>query len=152
MKTYLKDLMPHEVIRRLKAGEVIKCEKTKISYKVIDGVICGLWNDGGIDYNARIICDKYNLWYFETPDKPKVEKGKCYRTRDGRKAFVAIVNEVVDKAYGVVEGDKTTRAWTLNGSYLQSEIESDLDLIAEWTDEPKLSDRWKEHIALIEAE
>ena len=40
MKTYLKDLTPDEVIRRLKAGEVVKHEKGNYEKKWIDGIIC----------------------------------------------------------------------------------------------------------------
>lgn len=132
MKTYLKDLTPEEVIRRLKAGEVVENEKCKIKYKIIEGVLCGLWTDGGIDYNARIISDKEKGWYFETPDELKLEVGKCYKTRDGRMAFVNFKDNKISS--GVIVGSLDVFSWKEDGTYLHTAIDSNYDLISEWSD------------------
>lgn len=67
MKTYLKDLSPEEVIRRLKAGEVVKCEKTNFVYKVIDDLPCIIYDDGEVVYNASLTICKNGPFYFDTP-------------------------------------------------------------------------------------
>ena len=138
MKTYLKDLTPDEVIIRLKAGEEVNASQSKVKYKVIDGVLCGLWSDGEIDYNARIIGNKERVWYFETPDELKLEVGKCYKTRDGRKAFVYL--EVGDYFRGVVEGDDKIYVWDGKGQYSNRAMECRLDLISEWSDDDVAED------------
>lgn len=109
MKTYLKDLTPEEVIRRLKAGEVVKNETTSYVCKVIDGVLCGFRSDGEININTTFTIAKGGKYYFETPDELKLEVGKCYRTRDGRKAFVAVVDDKY--VFGVIEDDRVTATW-----------------------------------------
>lgn len=63
MKTYLKDLSPEEVISRLKAGEVVKVKGEKYTYKMIDGILCGLYGNGGFDFNTTIF--KSEQHYFE---------------------------------------------------------------------------------------
>lgn len=60
------------------------------------------------------------------------EKGKFYKTRDGQKAGPMSLDGSV--AHGVVNGE--LRMWYSNGSYHSGE-EHHLDLVAEWTDEPK---------------
>lgn len=153
MKTYLKDLSPEEVIRRLKAGEVVKCEKTNFVYKVIDDLPCIIYDDGEVVYNASLTICKNGPFYFDTPDELKLEVGKCYRTRDGRKAFISC--KIFDDEFpflGIVTDCASTETWLENGKFNVYQQENQLDLISEWTDETKLSDCWKEHKALIEAE
>ena len=139
MKTYLKDLTPEEVIRRLKAGEVVKCETDECEpmegqYKMIDGVICGFFEDGDILYGSGISVSQDNGFYFETPDELKLEVGKCYKTRDGRKSFVSFKNS---DAYfrGTVVGDFEYISWQENGKHDYSTNGHPLDLISEWSDE-----------------
>lgn len=132
MKTYLKDLTPEEVIRRLKAGEVIKNEQEKNIIKYIDDVLCNFCENGTVEYNTNFwICNC--SYYFETPDELKLEVGKCYKTRDGRKAFVYL--EVGDYFSGVVEGDDKIYVWNEKGEYSNRAMECRLDLISEWSDD-----------------
>lgn len=89
-KTYLKDLTPDEVIRRLKAGEVLI-------------------------------------------DELKLEVGKCYKTRDGRKAFISFKTK--DCFCGAVAESPDLFDWSENGKYMYKENEVGYDLISEWSDD-----------------
>lgn len=133
MKTYLKDLTPDEVIRRLKAGEVIKHEKGNYEKKWIDGIICTIFNAGGFVINDCLGCDESA--YFETPDELKLEVGKCYRTKDGRMAFISSYNSSTKYFKGAVIDFLNLAVWTENGLYLYTTEESNLDLISEWSDD-----------------
>lgn len=138
MKTYLKDLTPEEVIRRLKAGEVLRDEE-RVSTKLVEGMLFTYY-DNRIILNSSVFIDdvaKENL-YFETPDELKLEVGKCYKTRDGRKAFVYL--EVGDYFRGVVEGDDKIYVWDGKGQYSNRAMECRLDLISEWSDDDVAED------------
>jgi hypothetical protein len=70
----------------------------------------------------------------------KIEAGKYYRTRDGRKAFVAGFSpfaSVIElcRATGFIDGDGSVRGWSTDGRYW-SEFGGELDLVEEWR-EPK---------------
>jgi hypothetical protein len=78
----------------------------------------------------------------------KLEAGKYYRTRDGRKAFVTAVamenpfgamNELYP-VIGYVEGRYASASWTAEG-FLLMECERGDDLVAEWV-EPKRIQGW----------
>ena len=66
----------------------------------------------------------------------KLEVGKLYRTRDGRKAFIAIIapNPPHKSAHGCMEGATSTSSWYLDGRFADKE-ESRHDLIELWFDE-----------------
>lgn len=62
----------------------------------------------------------------------KLEAGKYYKTRDGRKAGPILT--FYDYFEGLVEGDppkKGNRVWEADGSH--SFFETNIDLVAEWT-------------------
>lgn len=65
----------------------------------------------------------------------KLEAGKYYRTRDGRKVGPITLFESNQKKYfHVIDG----RAWWMDGYCIKGETQGrGSDLIAEWTDEPK---------------
>lgn len=130
-KVYLKDLQPDEVIRRLKAGEVVKDDKGKYEKKLIDGIICTIYNDKGYVINDYLISDVSA--YFEEPEELKLEVGKCYRTRDGRKAFISYYIADIDRYNGIVYGDKSIRTWSPNGESTRDSM--DYDIVAEWRDD-----------------
>jgi hypothetical protein len=74
----------------------------------------------------------------------KIEAGKCYRTRDGRKAHVLGIRDDVDVPHpviGFIEGDKTTHCWCKDGGYYATSAESGYDLISEWK-EPRSGEVW----------
>jgi hypothetical protein len=66
----------------------------------------------------------------------KIEEGKYYRTRDGRKAFIYKIHDNESSSHpvhGCYWNGKFTKsqAWNPGGHYLSS-IESSVDLVAEW--------------------
>lgn len=67
----------------------------------------------------------------------KLEAGKWYRTRDGRKAFVSFVHphRKSHRNVGFIENE-TVQSWSDYGEYTR-QGSSSFDLVAEWT-EPKL--------------
>lgn len=73
----------------------------------------------------------------------KLEAGKYYRTRDGRKAFVSGKNPFSDTQCcicGFIEGYGST-SWTIDGNYYSDKSDVAYDLIAEWK-EPKRIKGW----------
>ena len=79
----------------------------------------------------------------------KLEAGKYYKTRDGRKA--KIVSEISPSPFnhtvstypfmGWVEGYTAAISWTAQGSYIEqdwSKADSDSDLVAEWKEPVKV--------------
>ena len=75
----------------------------------------------------------------------KIEAGKYYRTRDGRKAYVSAV--ILENPFGSprFECDYPCRgfiedsgysSWQLNGKWAHENNDS-TDLVAEWSDEPE---------------
>lgn len=61
----------------------------------------------------------------------KIEAGKFYRTRDGRK--VGPMEDSGDSLYPWKDGEN---AWMKDGHFLTRSIESADDLVSEWVDEP----------------
>lgn len=135
MKTYLKDLTPDEVIRRLKVGEVVKNYDATKTYKIVDGMLCEFLPSGGVNYNIALQIWMNSNFYFETPDELKLEVGKCYKTRDGRKAFISIQNKLDKKFSGIYVGCNSCCAWFNDGCYKIDKSESSFDLISEWSDD-----------------
>lgn len=69
----------------------------------------------------------------------KLEVGKYYRTRDGRKAKVVYVNDNFPRdyaAYYELEGKNSLSMCSLTGSYISDGIDN-RDLVATWTDGPR---------------
>lgn len=65
----------------------------------------------------------------------KIEAGRVYKTRDGRRVDVLFIipgtNYFV--VVGRIEGYPSDMIWTIAGSYWSDGSESDLDLVSEWT-------------------
>lgn len=135
-KTYLKDLKPDEVIRRLLAGEVLREDDSKIKIKLVEGMICTYFSNGSVLINDSVLFDDNNKedFYFETTDELKLEVGKCYKTRDGRKAFVCYYNKEDNEYHGCILGSDTVVCWCENGLWYENE-ENGPDLISEWRDD-----------------
>lgn len=85
----------------------------------------------------------------------KIEKGKFYRTRDGRKVEILktdaknpypIIGMVTHRSYA----HESCRHWSDNGTYLKSDKENSYDIIGEWEEAldfdpyclPKWADKW----------
>lgn len=74
--------------------------------------------------------------YPEIPDGSlKLEAGKLYRTRDGRKAFVSIVKSDCNCVHGMVEEYYESITWCLDGRHYSDGKTAHIDLISLW-DEP----------------
>ena len=128
MKRYLKTI--EEVIQALKDGKTIK-DEDGYSYKLVDGFIVAT------DKNDFIVGDNIfsgNRPYILEEEPLKIEVGKFYKTRDGRKAFVyakadkgkyncwaVIVNSIIDENF----------CCTVDGTYSVGK-ESKKDLVAHW--------------------
>lgn len=129
MKTYLKDLTPEEVIRRLKAGEVVNFEEHNTKIKMVEGILSSVFQDGTIRINISL--DLFDeRCYFEEPEELKIEVGKFYRTRDGSKAFIYQYDGF--NFHGVIIDSPNFFEWFKNGTYNYNGKESPLDLISEW--------------------
>lgn len=139
-KVYLKDLKPDEVTRRLKAGEVVKYPDSNLEIKMIDGVLCRFTKHEIVYGTYLTVCTYgtgYSEYYFEEPEELKLEVGKCYRTRDGRKAFIFVKDDYNYR--GVVAG--------LNSAFFYWDEQGKLDIInyeneivSEWSDEDVAKD------------
>lgn len=83
-KRYLKT--PEEVIDALQAGKVIRDKESQ--WKLHKGFI--VRKDDAFDAWVvnDCLCSSHTDIYVEEPDPFKLEVGKFYRTRDGRKAWV----------------------------------------------------------------
>lgn len=66
----------------------------------------------------------------------RFESGKYYRTRGGKKAFVAAVRNPFYAAgwpvVGFIEDGERVEEWQISGYWSQPEDPNDRDLIAEW--------------------
>lgn len=77
--------------------------------------------------NEDIISDKW-IVYIDISIDFKV--GKSYRTKDGRKAFVSVVDNKY--VYGIIEDDRVTTTWNKKG--ISTSEDDGSDIISEWND------------------
>jgi hypothetical protein len=78
----------------------------------------------------------------------KIEAGRYYKTRDGRKVGPMEPLET-ESVYAMTDGDET---WTMEGKYSAYQCDMALDLIAEWTDAPDLSNPLGQVLGLMPPE
>lgn len=130
MKEYIKNLTVETVISRLKQGEVLTDGKRTV--ELIDGLLVAKRNDDWvINYS---IGKEFDELYFDRPaPELKLEIGKFYSTRDGKKAYVFAVNSA-GKYNVAIEGEGAYSVF--KGGYYSEEEETDGDLIELWS-EPK---------------
>lgn len=132
MKTYLKDLTLDEVIDKLKSGESIKYDTSDAETKYRDNMLLTVLPDGKYTINVEISSCLNRVAYFETQDELKLEVGKCYRTRKGKKAFITYKEK--NLCNGAIFGSLDFFTWRENGKSVYSTDENDLDLVEEWSD------------------
>lgn len=142
-KVYLKDLTPDEVIRRLKAGEVLKTIDEDTEMKIVEGLLCSFYKDGSFTINGDFHIDKDldKYYYFEEPEELKLEDGKCYKTRDGHCAICHYIDKK-DNMFPykfVVVGEYVAFSTNEDGR-LYKNTEDKLDLISEWSNEDVAED------------
>ena len=126
-KVYLET--PEAVIKALKEGKVIK-DDNGYSYKLVDGFIVLTYknsfivgeNVGNIDNQAYIL-----------EEEPlKVEVGKFYKTRDGRKAWVVSRQQDEHYPYIIAILDEVDAyAVTKDGRFYDDRSHS-FDLVGQW--------------------
>lgn len=124
-RIYLNTLAPEEIIKRLKNGEVVHIDGSDSNtFKMIDGVVCSCYN--GKPYCIGVGLDvEDDDYFFEDAEPFKIEKTGKFKTRDGRIAFVAVVND--DYCYGMICGDAGSKMWRIDGKWTSSEdTENDL--------------------------
>lgn len=130
MKTYLKDLTPEEIIRRLKNGEVPKSPLSREIIKLVDGVLFMKKEDGSIIVNPRF--EITSDLYFETEEPFEIKETGFYRTRVGAKVYVNSIDENRKKVIGgVIEWADKYYYWDRNGVYCSGR-EDAKDIISKW--------------------
>jgi hypothetical protein len=70
----------------------------------------------------------------------KIEAGKYYTARDGRKACVLGINSTPNAKYpwvGFIEGNVEALSWTITGMY-RLLLSDALDLVSVWKDSPQV--------------
>lgn len=138
MREYLNNLPTKEIIERLLAGKIAKNDLGRTLY-AINGVLCSSIPNEKTVIGACVGVSDFENLYFEEPEKLKIEVGKCYKTRDGRKAFISAIRNSNDVFFGCIQGDFDRTAWHSNGLFMMNET-SDYDLISEWSDEDVAKD------------
>lgn len=129
MKRYLKT--PEEVIDALQAGK--KVETEDLEYKFINGILVATskTNKHWIVYPALSASIDH---YINESKSLKLEVGKFYKTRNGRKAFVyAKTDEGKYNCWAVIVNSIMggTFCCTANGEYTANK-ESENDLVEPW--------------------
>lgn len=127
MKRYLKT--PEEVIDALQAGK--KIEAGDFEYRLVGEVLIAInKTDKSWAVNAGIYSD--DIPFIEEPEPLKLEIGKFYKTRNGRKAWVIACQQSFHYPYVVaILGDPCSYTVLENGSFSEARTSPD-DLVAPW--------------------
>lgn len=131
MKKYLKT--PEEVIMALQSGKVV-LDTNKNKYKMINGIITTYWASKK-EWGLNMYINNRDNLYVEESEPLKLEVGKFYKTRDGRKAIV--LNVVKDDTRScpvrVVVVDNTYEPYFVRKSgRLYKNEENAWDIVAPW--------------------
>lgn len=130
MKRYLKT--PEEVIDALQEGKEIRDSEWRV-WKLYNGCVIRKDKSDFWSVNTPIDVYFYGLYAYET-EPLKLEVGKFYKTRNGRKAFVyAKTDEGKYNCWAVIVNSITggTFCCTANGEYTANK-ESENDLVEPW--------------------
>ena len=128
MKRYLHT--PEEVVQALKEGKIVKDEYGH-AFALKNGFIIQIYAGEMQCINSTIYLDGYK-YYIECPEPLKLEVGKFYKTRDGRKAW--IVEGTMDDTFPFrVAAQKEYAVYTVTEEgKCFSEDMSGSDLVAPW--------------------
>lgn len=129
-KVYLET--PEAVIKALKDGKEIKNEDeyNKYSYKLVDGFIVNTVGNNFIVGDDISNIDNHPYILEEEPFK--IEVGKFYKTRDGRKAWVVSRQQDEHYPYVIAVLDEVDAyAVTKDGSFYDDRPYS-FDLVSPW--------------------
>ena len=126
MKKYLKT--PEAVISALKEGKTVHSNCGK--YRMINGILvfkCGNFHT----INAAVSLDEKS--YIEEPEPFKIEVGKFYKTRAGKKARCFFIDE--DSARCTIDGCFDSFWVSIKTGCSCSDVpKSDYDIIGPWED------------------
>lgn len=126
-RRYLKT--PEEVTAALKEGKVV-LDRTGNKYKSINGFIVVSYISGGWGVDPFIGSNEG--LYVEEPKPLKLEVGKFYKTRDGRKAWVVSRHQDEHFPYIIaVLGKVDAYAVTKDGRFYDDRP-YEFDLVAPW--------------------
>lgn len=132
-KVYLNTLTPEEIIKRLKAGEVVKFDNSSCIVSMVDGVIISK-NKGSFMFNDCFTVSYISKSYFEEEEKFEITETGLYKTRDGRQVYVSVVDDESDyPVRGIVSGSIGLQSWTREGINMQGET-LEIDIVAKWED------------------
>ena len=129
-KVYLET--PEAVIKALKEGKTIKNDHW-YSYELKDNFIVQKILGKIRSINTTIFLDED---YYILEEEPlKIEVGKFYKTRDGRKAFVC-ANTYTGLCWVVIIDSSADRTFccTVDGMFCPGE-ENEKDLVAPWEED-----------------
>lgn len=126
-KRYLKT--PEEVIDALQAGK--KIEAGDFEYRLVGEVIIAInKTDKSWAVNAGIYSD--DIPFIDEPEPLKLEVGKFYKTRNGKKAFVfAKITNYSYPFYVATVGELNAHSVNAEGRQTNSEP-LPLDLVSPW--------------------
>ena len=128
MKKYLNT--PEEVIKALQDGKEVKTDIGH-HYKMIDGVICYLFNTGTWIIGSDI--GDGEKPYIEEAEPLKIEVGKFYKNRKNDKVLCIYVGEKTDfPVLFIILTSENSYRTKIDGRFCMSGTESDLDIIGEW--------------------
>lgn len=126
-KRYLKT--PEEVSSALKEGKVV-LDRTGNTYKSINSFVVVRYVGGGWGIDPFI--GSHEGLYIDEPEPLKLEVGKFYKTRDGRKAWIIAYQQGKHYPYIVaVLGLADVCAVLGNGCYFDDK-NCGKDLVAPW--------------------
>lgn len=126
MKRYLKT--PEEVIGALQAGK--KIEAGDFEYRLVGEVLIAInKTDKSWAVNAGIYSD--DIPFIDEPEQLKLEAGKFYKTRGGKKAIILNISEFKN-CYVAIVGTSLTYYVGSSGHYAKDCSENDCDLVAPW--------------------
>lgn len=131
-KVYLET--PEEVIKALKEGKVV-LDRTGNKYKSINGFIVVSYISGGWGVDSFI--GNHEGLYVDEPKPLKLEVGKFYKTRDGRKALVYGKYKETNEVYPytvVVVGEPMSETCVSKAGEVVVGAENIEDLVAPWED------------------
>lgn len=125
MKKYLKT--PEEVVKALKAGKTVYSDCGE--YRMIDGLIVFKSKIEDLyTINENLLLQE-NL-YIEEPEPFKIEVGKFYKRRDGKKARCFCIDAHVP--YFVVDGESSAFSTYMAGNVFPSKTPCEYDIIGPW--------------------
>ena len=128
-KVYLET--PEEVIKALKDGKEVRDKYGSIC-KLVDGIIISKLNNF---FEIGKPIRSVNKPYILEEEPLKIEVGKFYKTRDGRKAFVC-ANTYTGLCWVVIIDSSADRTFccTVDGMFCPGE-ENEKDLVAPWEED-----------------